>query len=62
MKDDRVLAPIAICAIFEMDSVEQRKIKKYQCYADISALFVNIGLDITADEQGNAVMVPRKST
>jgi hypothetical protein len=59
---ERVLEPIPISSTFEIVKIDgETKIRAYKAYLDISPLFIAIGMDVTADEEGKPTFVPRRA-
>lgn len=57
----RELDPIPLCSVFVLD-VDANKIKEYRAYIDITPLFLALGLDITTNDAGAMIMIPRNKT
>lgn len=54
----QVLTPIKLCAKYELD-LGSRKLQKYNCYVDVTPLFLALDLCISNDENGNMRMEPK---
>ena len=56
----QVLTPIKLLSKYELD-LDTGKLEKYNCYVDVTPLFLALGLCISNDENGNMKMEPKAS-
>lgn len=59
LHNGKVLDPIPICSVYQVN--QNNLIIDYKAYMDLNPLFIAIGNDITADENGRPKIIPRQS-
>ena len=55
--DTKVLDPIPLCSVFKF-APGTEKIQDYRAYIDLTPLFIAIGMNVVAGDDGKPTMVP----